>query len=140
MTLSNGNYLFTKDENESLSDHFGTKEFACKCSYDTCVDQIICKDLVDKLESLRIDIGQPITITSGYRCDRHQADLIGTPGIETVPKSTHQLGQAADLKCPIPSDDLENAGAKYFMAIGVGKSFCHMDLRIGKVRRWTYSY
>lgn len=43
------------------------------------------------LEPLRVKLGKPITITSGYRCERDNAAIGGANN------SQHVLGQAADI-------------------------------------------
>lgn len=132
--------FFKKNEGLQLGNHFSSNEFQCQCNYLDCVDQMVEQDLIDKLDSLREQVGQPIKINSGFRCARHQADLLHSGAVETVPKSTHELGQAADIACPIPIDDLYKAAEKQFMAIGTAHHWLHCDLRTGKVRRWTYNY
>ncbi len=132
--------FFKKNQDQSLSAHFSSNEFQCKCNYAECIDQLVEQDLLDKLEQMRNDLGQPIKINSGFRCAHHQADLLNSGTVETVPKSTHELGQAADIACPIAIDDLVDCAAKQFMALGIGKTFIHCDLRNSKVRRWTYNY
>lgn len=137
----NGQWHWNKGEIAPLGQHFNSTEFSCQCSHYDCIYQMVERSLIDKLDALRNDIGMPIKITSGFRCAKHQADLMKTPGIETVAKSTHELGQAADIKCPVPIDDLEKNAARYFKAIGVGITFLHLDLRIDKpIRRWKYNY
>lgn len=46
------------------------------------------------LERVRTLLGQPITISSGYRCPALNAAVGG------VPDSAHLYGQAADILCP----------------------------------------
>lgn len=51
------------------------------------------KGLVNNiLQPLRDECGLPVTISSGYRCDRLNAAVGG------VPSSQHRLGQASDIK------------------------------------------
>jgi zinc D-Ala-D-Ala carboxypeptidase len=120
-----------------LSTHFSTKEFTCRCGM--CRDQRISKELITKIEEVRALYGRPITVTSGFRCPRHQAHLRGTlpEGHTAKGTSTHEMGQAAD----ITGEDLPALFAaceKVFKAIGLAKTFYHVDLRNDKVRRWNY--
>lgn len=130
--------FWTKGEGKQLSPHFSSNEFDCQCKNSDCINHMVEQDLLDKLEQVRNDIGQPLKINSGFRCSKHQQEL-REGGLETaVGKSTHELGQAADITAPIPIDDLASTASKYFMAIGQAHNWLHIDLRTGKVRRWTY--
>jgi zinc D-Ala-D-Ala carboxypeptidase len=120
-----------------LSTYFSTSEFSCKCSYPECVRQKIAIELVDKLTRVRAAVGKPIQINSGYRCNRHQADLVAGGQVETVQHSTHELGRAADITCRLMTPLLEEC-EKEFKAIGVARNWLHVDLRDDKTRRWTY--
>jgi uncharacterized protein YcbK (DUF882 family) len=120
-----------------VSEYFDSEEFECQCSYPDCIEQRIAEELIDKLEGCRREVGKPVVVTSGFRCDKHQADLSNTPGIKTVAKSTHPLGHAADIKCRLMTP-LRAAVESRFKAIGVARTFLHVDLRDDKKRRWTY--
>ena len=56
-----------------LSKNFNRSEFACKgkncCGHSAAVHP----DLVDALQALRDRIGKPLSITSGFRCNRRWA-------------------------------------------------------------------
>lgn len=111
----------------------------CNCSYKDCVEQRISKDLIQKLENVRIEVNQPLIITSAYRCTEYQTHLRSS-GVNTVvaKKSTHELGDAVDV---VPKDKnmegFEDICAKQFDSIGLAKNFLHLDTRQGK-RRWNY--
>jgi len=134
-----GYYVWNKGENLALSKYFSTKEFSCQCSFTDCKKQKISKALITRLDNLRVDCGQPLIITSGYRCTKHQEE-IRKSGVSTVvaKKSTHELGDATDAA---PKDgNIETflpKAAKYFDSIGLAKTFLHLDTRQG-VRRWRY--
>jgi zinc D-Ala-D-Ala carboxypeptidase len=120
-----------------LSQHFMASEFECPCHNKNCDEQKISMDLVAKLEAIRQKHGKPITITSGYRCETHQKDL-AEAGYQTAKLSQHLLGNAADITSRdlyelIPLCD------EAFEALGIGKTFLHVDTRLDKLRRWTYS-
>jgi len=73
--------------NFKLSEHFNLMEFQCPC----CHTARVHPRLVRMLESLRDKWGDPIFLTSGYRCISHNREVGG------VPDSLHILGQAADV-------------------------------------------
>ena len=77
-----------------LSKNFNRSEFACKgkncCGHSAAVHP----DLVDALQALRDHIGKPLSITSGFRCNRHNKAVGGAE------QSFHTLGMAADVSCP----------------------------------------
>ena len=54
---------------------------------------------VEVLQPIRDAWGQPIVVTSGYRCPKLNAAVGGVKG------SQHLLGQAADIKAANPADN-----------------------------------
>jgi hypothetical protein len=101
------------------------------------------EDLLTKLELVRVEFNEPLLITSAFRCDKKQQDLRGTGTLTAKGKSTHELGHAVDIK-PLKSTEenfkrLLEVLAKHFDAIGLAKTFYHVDLRTDKKnRRWNY--
>jgi uncharacterized protein YcbK (DUF882 family) len=141
MANSNRYFIWNKNEDIKISKNFNTKEFQCQCSRPACVEQRISLDLIEKLEQIRSQVGQPLIVTSGYRCFNHQQDLKDKGTVATViaQKSTHVLGDAADIKIP-KNNTIEQFLEKcepHFESIGVANTFLHLDLRKGK-RRWNY--
>lgn len=133
-------YYWEKGQVYKFNNYFNTGEFACQCKYSDCVEQKIAIELIDKLTELRESINEPLTVTSGFRCTKHQVDLRKS-GVNTVvaSKSSHELGDAADIKpSRLSIPNLEKFSDKYFEAIGTAKTFLHVDLRKGKIRRWLY--
>ena len=123
--------------------NFTTEEFSCNCKFPDCKKQKISKDLIDKLDSIRLEIKQPLYITSGYRCVKYQ-NFLRAAGVSTVVAklSQHELGNAADI---VPKDQKNirttflEVVAKYFKSIGLSDHFLHVDLREDKEqRRWEY--
>lgn len=110
--------------------YFKRAELTCRCGCGMDVK----KELVDKLDSLRLEFGAPIRVTSAARCQAHNVRIGGHPN------SSHTRGEAADLT----AGDLDRLYAlceKHFKAVGdarSGKRFIHVDLRSDKVRRWNY--
>lgn len=72
---------------------FGLKEFRCKCCTDLPVDAwMYVEHLVNNvLDPVREKYGKPIRVTSGFRCEKHNAKVGGAK------HSQHLFGQAADI-------------------------------------------
>lgn len=66
-------------------------EYACNCNYEDCTHQLVSDKLLNKYAIVRKYYGKPITITSGYRCQRHNKDSSG------IKRSYHKIGAAIDL-------------------------------------------
>ena len=71
----------------NLSKNFSRHEFECRC----CGRAEINPRLVDALQQLRDLAGQPVRISSGYRCPEHNRAVGGAT------RSQHLLGNAADI-------------------------------------------
>ena len=71
-----------------LTVHFNLKEFECPC----CHRVRICPLLLLRLEKVRVLWGEPMVLTSAFRCDAHNSAVGG------VKNSLHRLGQAADVR------------------------------------------
>ena len=67
--------------------YFQPKEFVCKC----CGGGMVVTRLVYSLDILRRAWDAPIKVNSGYRCERHNKEVGGSP------ISRHLLGLAADI-------------------------------------------
>lgn len=120
-----------------ISEHFKVKEFFCKCK--ECSETLIDSELILRLERMRALTG-PLSITSGYRCQAYQ-DALRKAGFETATGvSQHTLGRAADvLNGVMLGAELEDCARKAgFEAVGVGRTWVHVDLRPGP-KRWFYS-
>ena len=122
---------------------FSTKEFTCHCSFKECKEQKVSKLLIEQLTQLRKDVNEPITVTSGFRCSKYQEKL-RSDGINTVvaKKSSHELGNAADITpTRMKIKDFLAFCEKKFKAIGIAKTFLHVDTRgqdDQRIRRWNY--
>ncbi|HEY0089662.1 MAG TPA: D-Ala-D-Ala carboxypeptidase family metallohydrolase [Candidatus Lokiarchaeia archaeon] len=111
-----------------LTTNFNSKEFACKCG---CGKDNINIALVNRLQVLRDIINEPITITSGCRCVKHNNSIPGS-----APNSNHLLGIATDFTCESIeklAKLLENwsGGFHYYFK----RKFIHID--IAHRSRWT---
>ena len=119
---------------KKLSKHFSSSEFENSTDEEFYIDVV----LLEKLELVREEFGEPITITSGYRSPAHNSKIGGSSS------SQHCLGKAADIRPSVSSkeklDKLYLICENYFEAIGDGrnKGFIHVDTRVGKKRRWDY--
>ena len=72
-----------------LSRNFSRHEFACKCG---CGEAEVSPLLIEQLQRLRDYTGEPVRITSGRRCEAHNAAVGGAKN------SQHLLGLAADIR------------------------------------------
>ena len=77
--------------------YFKKEEFKCQCGGKYCngYPADISPKLIDILEKLRAYFGKPITITSGLRCKKHNAEVSGSSST-----SKHMEGKAADIYIP----------------------------------------
>lgn len=76
------------------------------------------------LDLLRIDLGCPLHVTSGFRCDKHNSIVGGSA------TSWHKLGLATDLtagKLKSP-DEIRKAAINYFFEVipYPEKNMCHV--------------
>lgn len=118
---------------EHVSKSFKRKEFACK---DGCGlglnDGDINPELIEVIQDVRDHFGEPVVISSGLRCQKHNARVGGAP------KSQHLLGAAADLRIAkvAPAKVYEYLDKKYSGKYGVGRynTFTHIDVRANKAR------
>lgn len=123
---------YTKGKAVKLSTNFKSTEFDCHgsgCCSSTKVDD----KLVEYLQKIRDHFGKSVTITSGYRCTKHNKNVGGVTG------SYHTYGQAADI---VISGVTPREVAKYAESIGVkgiglyetssDGYFTHIDTRSSK--------
>jgi hypothetical protein len=137
-------YWWQKGKTYKLSDNFSTYEFECPCDTPGCKTQIIKKELVDKLQTFRDRLGEPIRINSAYRCGAYQAKL-QKRGYKTAKKSQHLEGAAVDIM-PSRNNGDHNKRLRTFIAIaeslfkaiGYAQNWLHVDLRKDRNRKWYY--
>lgn len=119
-----------------ITPHFQRREFACKCG---CGADNIDPALVQMCETIRDNIGVPLIVNSGVRCEKHNAKVGGVKG------SYHTQGKAVDLSCTLGSRKLFEAirnlydagklsGLEYCLLY---PTFVHID--IGKTRRQRFA-
>jgi len=119
-----------------LTKNFKRSEFACNgkncCGHSAPVHP----DLVSALQKLRDHLKIPLTINSGFRCNRHNKNIDGSEN------SFHTLGMAADIKCPNGHTPESFAKAAETITefreggIGIYKSWVHLDVRKTGKARW----
>lgn len=139
--LDNGYIIWAKGQANPISKHFNSKEMSCHCSYPECIEQRISQDLIQRIEKIREEVGQPLIITSAFRCPAWQAHLADIKvNTDVAQFSQHELGNAVDI---LPKDGkdilttFEVICSKHFDSIGLSDKFLHCDLRKG-YRRWKY--
>lgn len=113
--------------------YFKDEEFACK----HCGKNEMNRSFLYKLNQARKKADTSFVITSGYRCDAHNAAVGGVKG------SSHTKGYAVDIR--VTSGDkryrvikaLLEAG---FNRVGVSTNFIHVDNDPSKSANviWTY--
>lgn len=113
--------------------HFKLEEFTCNhCGVGGVTDE-----MSDMLNKAREILGEPIVLTSAYRCPYWNEHEGGSP------TSSHLTGHAVDIKCSDAAyrfkliASLMEAG---FNRIGIAGSFIHVDIDPNKNenRVWTY--
>ncbi len=113
-----------------IAEYFHLDEFQCPC----CLQTILHPLLLQKLNNLRDRTGNPIIITSGYRCSSYNEKVGGVKG------SYHLFGMAADIYAPkvFLKDLLESAEGIGFSGIGYYPegNFLHLDIRPAGPARW----
>ena len=122
---------YRKDYKTALSANFKVNEFACK-GKGCCSTVNVDSELVDYLQQIRNYFGKPVTINSGYRCNKHNKAVGGAS------LSYHTKGMAADI---VVAGVAPIEVAKYAESIGVlgiglyegaDGNFVHIDTRINK--------
>ena len=121
-------FVIPKTENRDLCKNLSHSEFKCKCANEDCTFTLVDPKLLVAFQKLRGDWGSPISISSGYRCQKHNASqaVNGSNG------SKHKLGSALDMTPK--HGDLEQFHEyvkKYFKWTKIYKeqNFVHGDVR-----------
>lgn len=120
-----------KGSSKALSKNFKAREFDCKCA--ACEQTAVDEKLVEYLQKIRDHFGVPVTITSGYRCPLHNAEVGGAA------KSKHCDGCATDIKVKGVEPATLAAFAESIGILGIGLydtdedgHFVHIDVRTEK--------
>lgn len=122
-------YSKEDDGTVKLSENFSVNEFACKDGSDPI---FIAPRLVEILQTIHSNFGQPVMIHSAYRTPLHNAKVGGAR------KSQHCYGIAADIvvRDVSPSEVAEFAETLLGDSGGIGRyaEFTHIDVREEKAR------
>ena len=86
--------IFVKGIDLVLSENLSQHEVDCKCTSNLCHFTILNEKTVWSFEALRKDVDEPLRITSGYRCQKHNFAVGGRED------SYHTTGDALDIVCP----------------------------------------
>ena len=113
--------------------YFKESEFACPC----CGENKTKEVLMLIMDQLRDAVGEPLTISSAFRCAKHNKEVGGKPD------SAHLRGLAVDIAC---SDSrlrfllIKQALKLGFVRIGVAGKFLHLDIDGEKATQviWLY--
>ena len=108
--------------------HFTRDEFKCKCGGKYCngFHTEPQEKLVRLLDAMRENLGVPITIISGVRCTKHNANVGG------VANSRHLSGKAADIRAKGKTADQllaevkKHSGVRY--AYKINSTNVHVDI------------
>lgn len=123
---------YPKTDSKKLSENFKVSEFSCHGN-GCCSTVKIDEKLVEYLQKIREHFDKPITVSSGYRCEKHNKRIGGATA------SRHMKGMAADI---VVKDVPPAEVAKYAESIGVkgiglyetnkDGHFVHIDTRTEK--------
>lgn len=114
--------------------YFTKNEFSCKCGCGGCD---ISQKLVDKLNTSRELLKEPIVINSGFRCEEHNHKIGGSA------TSSHLRGLAVDIKAFDSSYRYKLLNILFFVGfsrIGIDKDFIHIDIDDIKPQKVTFLY
>jgi len=118
------------------SKNFKEEEFNCKCS--ECgmkVPHKMSPAVIYDLQLIREVVKRPLTITSGYRCEKHPSESRKkSPG-------QHSKGTAVDIKVSNGAEAFEIV--KHGLLLGArgfayGNGFVHLDWRDSTPVTWKY--
>lgn len=112
----------------------------CTCGHPDCDRRSVDQETLDKVQLIRNDLGQPMTITSGGRCPNHPNEVHKTR------EGDHQLCKAVDIACD--NEELETKlkvlAGRYNATRVAGGSYCgfvHMawtETARRDVPTWSY--
>ena len=120
-----------------LTKNFNRSEYACR-GLDCCGHSaVIVPLLYNGVQELRALVGVPLTINSGFRCNKHNAATRDASKF-----SRHTTGEAADILCPshLDVDHFAMCAEKIhaFRRGGIGRydNRIHVDVRKTGPARW----
>ena len=113
-----------------IKEYFTDKELQCPC----CKTLKMNEKFLEMLYTARMKAGQNFIITSGYRCDKHNAEIGSI-------YPNHPSGRAVDIRCTysccreVIINSLIYAG---FKRIGISDKFIHVDNMDAVEGIWLY--
>jgi hypothetical protein len=102
--------------------------YICPC----CGKGGITRELLNVIERLRCLMDGRLKINSGYRCEKHNKDVGGSP------TSSHMKGVACDVHIPSSRYRCDCIFNLLFLGvdrIGIGNSYIHFDIDQNKPNR-----
>lgn len=107
--------------------HFSRSEFTCRCG---CGFDTVDYELGKLLDAIRAHFDQPVTVTSGCRCEAHNRAVGGSSN------SQHLYGRAADIVVRDTPAEIVQVLAEEMGVPGLGRyqDFTHVDTRTGRAR------
>lgn len=106
--------------------HFAKSEFKCKCGGKYCNGYpagTTNAKLLAILEKIRAHYGRPVTIRSGQRCNRHNANIGGAKN------SAHKKGKAADIYIKGICDTASGRKQVVKLAYSYGAKYAYANTR-----------
>lgn len=123
---------YSKTSTAKIAPNFKVSEFSCKGS-GCCSETKIDEKLVSYVQAIRDHFGKAVTITSAYRCSKHNKKVGGATS------SNHVKGMAADIqvKDVAPAEVAKYAESIGILGIGLYETkadgyFVHIDTRTKK--------
>lgn len=117
---------------------FSRAEFRCQCGGKYCNGYPAepAEETVQMADEIRKRVGVPLTVNSGVRCKRHNAEVGG------VPNSLHTTGQAVDLSGNISPARLREIAEQVQAEMvpgrgGLGLYSWGVHIDNGKKSRWN---
>ena len=117
--------------------NFKVSEFSCHCG---CGYNVIDQRVINMAQAIRDELGVPVRVNSGCRCEKNNAKAGGVKG------SFHVKGKACDLACSLGAQRMFEAVQKLradgklpdleYCILYKGKNFIHIDC--GKKRKNLY--
>jgi len=127
-----------------ITPHFNEDELRCKCG---CGMMEFSDEAVQKLEDLRMTLGAPIRISSGYRCPfyNNRVSKTGYDGPHTIAEDDN-ITVDISVSGLRAHELLEAVDYLTFSGIGIKQTgahsgrFIHLDCLMSGSRPWVWSY
>jgi uncharacterized protein YcbK (DUF882 family) len=118
-----------------FSDPVSQKQLRCHCG---CDEIKITDALYTTLDTIRVLVGRPVNINSGYRCKKHDLKVR-----QKRTTGAHHKGLAADIRVANSYERFEILRACMQLKItriGVAEDFIHIDIdrNLPQYVIWTY--